>query len=110
MPNKPRELPECPDYMAHPQSVWFECHWRPKFTDLQEQYDELRELNRKQCNHAQNLQAHCDSLAESLEWLLKLKTWKDLGRNTEIYERDNPKAWLAAQKALFEHQEGKSDE
>lgn len=23
------ELPECPDYIAHPQSVWFETYWRP---------------------------------------------------------------------------------
>lgn len=23
------ELPECPSYVAHPQAVWFECHWRP---------------------------------------------------------------------------------
>lgn len=25
---KARELPECPNYMAHPQAVWFNEHWR----------------------------------------------------------------------------------
>lgn len=24
-----RNLPECPNYAAHPQAVWFEEHWRP---------------------------------------------------------------------------------
>lgn len=27
-------LPECPNYMAHPQSVWFNEHWRPVIEQL----------------------------------------------------------------------------
>lgn len=29
------KLPDCPNYIAHPQSVWFENHWRPTFVELE---------------------------------------------------------------------------
>ncbi len=37
-PHSPKvvvSLPDCPKYVAHPQSVWFEEHWRPIFDKLQ---------------------------------------------------------------------------
>ena len=36
---KHRELPECPSYVAHPQSVWFRCHWRPIIDELKAELD-----------------------------------------------------------------------
>ncbi len=33
------ELKKCPPYTAHPQSVWFEIHWRPKFDSLATQLE-----------------------------------------------------------------------
>ncbi len=38
------EIPKCPDYIAHPQSVWFEEHWRPLIEKEREINRELSEL------------------------------------------------------------------
>lgn len=36
-----REIPECPNYVAHPQSVWFEIHWRPIIDALKQENEAL---------------------------------------------------------------------
>jgi hypothetical protein len=35
-------LPECPNYVAHPQSVWFNEHWRPAIEQLKAENLELK--------------------------------------------------------------------
>jgi len=44
--SRDKELPNCPSYMAHPQAVWFEIHWKPEFENLQKKcnrfYDRLQ--------------------------------------------------------------------
>lgn len=44
-------VPECPRYMAHPQAVWFEIHWRPiidklraELAEAKARADHMREL------------------------------------------------------------------
>lgn len=36
-------LPRCPDYVAHPQSVWFNEHWRPILDARDEEVKRLNE-------------------------------------------------------------------
>ena len=40
-------LPEIYKECAHPQSVWFEEHWRPVFNQLQSENQRLKEENEK---------------------------------------------------------------
>lgn len=42
-----RELPRCPGYIAHPQSVWFHFHWRPLYEQACKQIEELQHANRE---------------------------------------------------------------
>lgn len=44
------EIPKCPRYVAHPQAVWFEEHWRPIIEKLKAENANLKqalELNRQ---------------------------------------------------------------
>jgi hypothetical protein len=50
-----------------------------------------------------DLKAKADRLAEALDQLIKLKTWKELGRNMESYKRDKPKAWSEAISSVVEY-------
>jgi len=36
------KIPNIPNYVAHPQSVWFECHWRPIFDKYEKHIEELK--------------------------------------------------------------------
>jgi hypothetical protein len=40
-------LPEIQNYVAHPQSVWFETHWRPLFEVIQKENAELKIIGLK---------------------------------------------------------------
>jgi hypothetical protein len=40
-----KDFPKCPNYMTHPQSVWFEEHWLPRIIALQAEVMQLREKN-----------------------------------------------------------------
>lgn len=35
------EIPKCPNYVAHPQAVWFEEHWLPIIEKLKVEKEEL---------------------------------------------------------------------
>jgi chromosome segregation ATPase len=39
------EIPECPHYIAHPQSVWFNEHWRPIIAKLESELAEAKAEN-----------------------------------------------------------------
>lgn len=36
------KLPECPYYVAHPQAVWFNEHWRPVIEQLKAEIEQLK--------------------------------------------------------------------
>ncbi len=38
------KLPECPYYVAHPQAVWFNEHWRPVIEQLKAEKEKLKSL------------------------------------------------------------------
>ncbi len=60
---KARELPEIYQSCAHPQSVWFEEHWRPIFDSLVKENEELeREVEMSRDRARLNMQS-----AEKLE-------------------------------------------
>lgn len=42
--NNTNKLPECPNYVAHPQSVWFEEHWRPALAAKNAEIERLKEI------------------------------------------------------------------
>jgi len=59
------ELPKIPNSTAHPQSVWFEIHWRPKFFELREENAIIRKQERRALDAALKIIAQAAVLDES---------------------------------------------
>ena len=63
---KHRELPECPSYVAHPQSVWFHCHWRPIIEELKAENEKLIKL----------MSVQLDMLEQNKKMSEEIEAWK----------------------------------
>lgn len=106
MSEKPREIPECPSYVAHPQSVWFYFHWRPIIDALSR---ESAELKRK----LEHMNAHDKSRVNALLEIDRLKA--ELEMRTDQAKRlaavmERRTAELAELTALCEKLAGALDE
>jgi ABC-type glutathione transport system ATPase component len=60
------KLPEIYEGCAHPQSVWFEEHWRPLFEQLQKENEELKRQHEMAMQRADRAFNERDSLREQL--------------------------------------------
>lgn len=67
--NTDTSLPECPNYVAHPQAVWFNEHWRPIFEARDEEIKALnqcQEHNRKAWKENKRLREELEDARDAL--------------------------------------------
>ncbi len=79
-------LPQCPSYVAHPQAVWFETHWRPKFIALEAEIEHLQSVVSKQKAEYNDILepifqkklTDCEKELNKANEILGLHKWNDL--------------------------------
>lgn len=70
--NTAHGLPDCPSYIAHPQAVWFEEHWRPIFNARDEEVRRLESGGMEMSATIEMLLAENKRLREALDVNAKL--------------------------------------
>lgn len=92
------KLPECPRYVAHPQSVWFNEHWRPiieklkaENAELKEKYENIyhrintyRHQARLDLDEITKLTRQRDALKKALEFYADINNWSKSGACSRI--------------------------
>lgn len=75
------KLPECPAYVSHPQSVWFEEHWRPLLQAKDAEIELVRNAynmeKQELLNKCESAEFHADHYRGQLERLKNELTEKD---------------------------------
>jgi hypothetical protein len=59
------ELPEIGRHVAHPQSVWFETHWRPVFDQMKARIGVFRQSAIKLTDMVRDLEARIKELSNA---------------------------------------------
>lgn len=105
MNSEPRyELLQCPSYVAHPQSVWFETHWRPAFEAMRDLKDKAAEIAIAIGFEHNKMVKDRDRLAAEVEELMKVDYWQDRYKIV-VKERDEWE-YKYHKLAIVAHQEG----
>lgn len=97
-------IPRCPDYIAHPQSVWFEEHWRPLF--------DARDEEVKRLERYKSMWHELRHLIDRLEVENKLKTeaLEKIANCDDADGEENRHPWNVIARKALAHAEGSHDE